>query len=62
MTAHLTVLPGGRDDTWQDRGACRGSSQDHWFPTLRGELTDGQADALLIAEYARRVHSGRAVA
>jgi len=32
------------------------------FPTLRGELTDGQADALLIAEYARRVHSGRAVA
>lgn len=32
------------------------------FPALRGELTDGQADALLIAEYARRLHSGRAVA
>jgi len=32
MTVHLTVIPGGRDDTWQDRGACRGSSQDHWFP------------------------------
>jgi crossover junction endodeoxyribonuclease RuvC len=32
------------------------------FPALRGELTDGQADALLIAEYARRLHSGRVAA
>ncbi len=32
------------------------------FPNYRDALTDGQADALLIAEYARRLHSGRVAA
>jgi hypothetical protein len=32
------------------------------FPNYRAALTDGMADALLIAEYGRRLHTGRVAA
>jgi crossover junction endodeoxyribonuclease RuvC len=32
------------------------------FPNYRDALTDGMADALLIAEYGRRLHTGRVAA
>jgi crossover junction endodeoxyribonuclease RuvC len=32
------------------------------FPNYRDALTDGMADALLIAEYGRRLHAGRVAA
>ena len=33
---HLTVIDGGRDDTWQTRGECNGAPQEIFF-TERGE-------------------------
>jgi WhiB family redox-sensing transcriptional regulator len=30
--SHLTLIEGGRDDSWQDQAACRGTKPDEFFP------------------------------
>lgn len=29
---HLTLIPGGLDNSWQDQAACRGTEPDQFFP------------------------------
>jgi len=36
MTAHLTVIVGGRDDTWMEHGNCRGISNPSVFCPREG--------------------------
>jgi crossover junction endodeoxyribonuclease RuvC len=56
--------------TWTKAlGLTRGAGKDEHiavasrlFPNYRDALTDGMADALLIAEYGRRLHTGRVAA
>jgi crossover junction endodeoxyribonuclease RuvC len=56
--------------TWTKAlGITRGAGKDEHiavaarlFPNYRDALTDGMADALLIAEYGRRLHTGRVAA
>jgi crossover junction endodeoxyribonuclease RuvC len=56
--------------TWTKAlGLTRGAGKDEHiavaarlFPNYRDALTDGMADALLIAEYGRRLHTGRLAA
>jgi crossover junction endodeoxyribonuclease RuvC len=56
--------------TWTKAlGVTKGAGKDEHiavaarlFPNYRDALTDGMADALLIAEYGRRLHAGRVAA
>jgi crossover junction endodeoxyribonuclease RuvC len=56
--------------TWTKAlGVTKGAGKDEHiavaarlFPNYRDALTDGMADALLIAEYGRRLHTGRVAA